>query len=86
MVAIANSNRPDVRRTRKALGITFSLIPGPNRKVQEEYGVYDEEKRRLTPATMVVDKDSIIRFKYVGKDDEDRPGLSRILSVLRQLR
>lgn len=86
VIAIGNGNRRDTENTRKALGISFTLIPGPNRQIQQEYGVYDEFKKRLKPATVIVDKQGFIRFKYVGRDDEDRPRLAMILGVLRELK
>ena len=86
VVAIANGNRGDTENTRKALGISFHLIPGPNRQVQQEYGVYDDFKKRLMPATVIVDKQGFVRFKHVGRDDEDRPNLSKVIAVLQDLK
>lgn len=86
VIAIANGNRRDTETTRKALGISFHLIPGPNRRIQQEYGVYDDLKKRLKPSTVIVDKQGFVRFKYVGRDDEDRPSLAMILGVLRELK
>jgi hypothetical protein len=34
---------------------------------------------------VILDRDGFIRWKYVGRDDQDRPSLSMILAVLREL-
>jgi peroxiredoxin len=86
VIAISNGNRRDTENTRKALGISFHLVPGPNRQIQQEYGVYDDFKKRLKPATVIVDKQGFVRFKYVGRDDEDRPALSKVIAVLQSLK
>jgi peroxiredoxin len=81
----STSDRADVERTRNALNITYSLIPGPNQKVAEGYEVWNAQ-RRLAIGTVIIDKAGIIRFVHQPiTGDEDRPTLSNILQVLKAI-
>ena len=51
-------DRVDVGKTKSSLGITFTLIPTPNRPVAKDFGV-------RTYATIIIDKNGIIRFKEI---------------------
>lgn len=86
VIAIASlGNRADVEKTQKVLGITFPLVYGPNRKVAEEFGVYDAQ-RKLAIATMILDKEGMIRFKHTARGDQDRPSFSKIISILKEIK
>jgi len=86
VIAISSrGDRRDVEKTKKALNLTFALIPGPNRKVAEEFAVYDQEKKRAI-ATLILDKEGMIRFKYISKDPEDRPSFSKIIKWLQEIK
>ncbi len=74
-----------MEKTKKALGITYPLIPGPNRKIAEEFRVYDQERKRAI-ATLILDKEGMIRFKSISKDPEDRPSFSKVLEVLQEIK
>jgi peroxiredoxin len=86
VIAISSiGGRADVERTQKVLGITFPLIYGPNRKVAEEFGVYNAE-RKWAIATFILDKEGMIRFKHAAKHDEDRPSFTKIIDVLKEIK
>ena len=69
VIAISTAGgQHDVERTESALGITFILIPTPNRKVVEDFGLkYDSFG--AVYATIIIDKGGIIRFKNVYNID-----------------
>jgi peroxiredoxin len=74
-----------VERTRDALKILFPLIPGPNRKLAEDYGVFNP-RWNYAIATLVVDKTGVVRFEHIAANDEDRPNAAKVIEVLRGLR
>jgi peroxiredoxin len=65
VIAFATSgNQDDVETSKSVQGITFTLIPKPNRKVVEDFGLkYDSFG--AVYATIIIDKGGIIRFKNV---------------------
>ena len=65
VIAISTrGNQDDVKISRMVQKITFTLIPKPNRKVVEDFGLkYDSFG--ATYATIIIDKGGIIRFKNV---------------------
>jgi peroxiredoxin len=67
---------------KKVLKITFTLIPQPNRKVAENYGVWDRYSDHAI-ATIIVDKNGVIRFKKVGEGS--RPTVSKIIKELQNI-
>ncbi len=81
MIAIATAgNKDEVERTKSSLGITFTLIPMPNRKVVEEFGLtYDLAEAAY--ATFIIDKKSRIHFKSVDSG-YIRTSTSRIIKEL----
>lgn len=86
VIAIASrGDWKDVEKTKKTLDLTFPLIPGPNRKIAEEFKVYDPERKRAI-ATLILDKEGMIRFKFISQDPEDRPSFSKILEVLQEIK
>jgi len=70
--------------TKSSLGITFTLIPMPNRKVVEEFGLtYDSAAAAY--ATFIIDKKGRIRFKSVDSG-YNRVSTSRIIKELHGIR
>ena len=86
IIAIATrGNHEDVQKTRNQLGITFTLVPVPNRKVAEDFGVYNPERKRAI-ATLILDKEGLIRLKYVSRNENDRPNFSKIIKILQDIK
>ncbi len=86
VIAIASrGNHQDVEKTRNQLGITFTLVPVPNRKVAEDFGVYDPKRNRAI-ATLILDREGFIRLKHVSKTENDRPEFQKIIDTLRGIR
>ena len=81
VIAIATAgNQKDVEKTKGSLEITYILIPTPNKKVVEEYGLrYDSYGAAY--ATYFIDKKGHIRFKRV-ESGSSRTSASRILKEL----
>ena len=78
VIAFATSgNQDDVKISRSVQKITFTLIPKPNRKVVEDFGLkYDSYGAAY--ATIIIDKGGIIRFKNAKSIDN----ASRIIREL----
>ena len=81
VIAIATAgNQQDVEKSRGSLEITYSLIPTPNKKVVEEYGlIYDSWGAAY--ATFIIDKKGYLRFKRV-ETGSSRTSASRIIQEL----
>lgn len=85
VVAIASKgNRKNEEKTQKVLNITFPIIPGPERKTAEAFGVWNN-KRQLAIATVIVDKQGKIRFIHKSSSDTDRPNASEIIEKLKEI-
>lgn len=85
VIAIASRDRRDVEMTQKALDLQFILVPGPNADLMKQYGAYNLQKGVALPVTFIIDKNGVVRWKYVGKNDFDRPEVRSILTELRHL-
>jgi len=86
VVAIASRNKSDVKKTQSTLNISYVLVPGPIPALMKQYGVYNEQNGLAVPATMIIDKAGILRWRYVGSNDSDRPNAAKIISELRKLK
>ena len=67
LIAISTAgDRDNVERTKSSLGITFTLIPTPNKKVVIEFGLSYADSGRVH-AAIIIDKKGRIRYKSVDK-------------------
>ena len=81
VIAIASKgDQQDVEKSKRLLGLTFTLIPKPNQKVAEDFGVWNQYRNRAV-ATIVIDKKGRIRFREVSNSD-DRTSASKIIREL----
>ncbi len=68
------------------IGIPFPILYNKDADVVKAYGVYDLLGDGLaTPATFVIDKQGVIRWKRVGSSVGDRPPASKVLEELGKL-
>ena len=84
VIAISTSgNQYDVELTKSFLGITYFLIPIPNRKVVEDYGLeYRFDGFAMAAyATFIIDKKGRIRYKRAD-EAMNRTSISRIIREL----
>jgi len=71
----------------ESAGIAFPILYNPQADVVKQYGVFGQVDPRLaTPSTFIIDKQGVIRWKYVGKSVADEPPASVVLEQLRQLK
>lgn len=84
IIAISSKgDQQDVVKMKRHLGLTFTLIPKPNRKVAEDFGVWNRYRNRAV-ATIVIDTKGRIRFLEVSNSD-DRTGATKIIEELQRL-
>ena len=81
VIAISTTgNQQDVEKSKRVLEITYILIPKPNGKIAEEYGLkYDSFGAAY--ATIILDKKGQVRFKSV-EEYSTRTSASRIIKEL----
>lgn len=69
----------------KGGGLVFLSDPG--HRVIDRYGIWNPEGRGWPhPATFVVDRQGIVRWKFVETDHRVRPSNEQILDALRKTR
>ena len=83
VIAISTTgNQDDVKSTKNSLGITYTLIPTPNRKVGEDFNLTFDQGAAF--ATIIIDKNGLIRYR--GDDRWDRrTSVSQIIKELQGL-
>jgi len=69
--------------------IDFTLIADPDNAVIDRYGVFnaDDSRRRAVPhpTTLVIDKQGVVRWKFIEIDFRIRPTNEAILAALAEL-
>ena len=69
--------------------IEFQLLADPDNAVIDRYGVYnpDDSRRRAIPhpTTLVIDKEGVVRWKFIEIDYRIRPTNEAILTALADL-
>jgi peroxiredoxin len=67
----------------------FPLLSDPDHRVIDRYGLFNpnESRRRPVPhpTTLVIDRDGVVRWKFVEVDYRIRPSNDDILAALRDL-
>jgi len=81
LIAISSAgDRDNVERTKSSLGITFTLIPTPNKKVVLDYGLRYADSARVH-AAIIIDKKGRIRYKSIDK----WPSLTKTSTIIKEL-
>jgi peroxiredoxin len=81
VIAIASrGDQQDVEKSKRVLKLTFTLIPKPNKKVAENFEVWDRYRNRAV-ATIIMDENGRIRFIEVSHSDY-RTSASKIIKEL----
>ena len=86
VIAISTrGDQQDVESTKSSLGITYILIPKPNKEIVEGFGLkYSPTKAAY--ATFILDNKGVIRFKDVGSYPmPEWTSISRIITELQAL-
>jgi peroxiredoxin len=69
--------------------VSFPFLLDEDRRVSKSYGLYHrigmDACNIAHPATLVMDRDGVIRFIYRGANQADRAPLEQVLDVLRKL-
>ena len=81
LIAISSAgDRDNVERTKRSLGITFTLIPTPNKTVVLEYGLRYGDSARVH-AAIIIDQKGRIRYKSADK----WPSLTKASTIIKEL-
>ena len=84
--AISTDDLSGAQSIASRVGISFPVLFDPAADVVEAYGVYDLLGDGLaTASTFVIDKQGVIRWKYVARGISDRPSVPEILEQLDEL-
>jgi len=69
--------------------ISFPFLLDEDRYVTKAYGLYHRLGKDAFniahPATLIIDKNAIVRFIYRGKDQNDRIPLAAVIELLKKL-
>ena len=65
----------------------FVMLSDPDHAVIDRYGLFNEDSGRSMPhpATYVIDKEGVVRYRFVEVDYKVRPTNEDILEVLKGL-
>ena len=68
--------------TREAL--SFRVLADPDRAIPTRFKIeIDTDKgTEVSPTAFIIDKEGVLRFKYVGSDPFDRPSTENLVEIL----
>lgn len=98
IVAISSDNVKEARKTEEKAKPEFPLLLDTNSEVIESYGILvkkrelkdmlalmHRKKNYAMPSVFLLDKEGIVRYRYVGKSYIDRPSNEDILKGIKKL-
>ncbi len=81
-MGISTDDELAILKTAKELGVSFRLISDTKRRIINLFGVLHPKQGIARPATYIIDKRGIVRFRHIGKNFADRPPIKMILQAL----
>ena len=85
-------NPEDLEQTRdfvakskiKREDLSFSVLADPDRAIPTKFKIKKptEKGEEVSPTAFIIDKEGVLRFKYVGSDPFDRPSTDHLVEIL----
>ena len=86
MLAISTDDLSKAKLFAGRMGLPFPVLYDPSAEVVRAYDVFNLLGDLLaTPSTFIIDRDGVVRWKYVGRDIDDRASVAQVLKQLRLL-
>ena len=88
MLAISTDDLSGAEAIAERLGISFPILYNPDAEVVMNYGVFNvlgDSPGLATPATFIIDRNGVIRWKYVAKRYADIPASDLVFQELRRI-
>ena len=87
--AVAQDEPEKLRELRDAQGTDLTFLVDPGAITIRQYGIFNDADGRGReiphPATLVIDKQGVIRYLRIDEDYRERPPVDHLLEVLRNL-
>ena len=71
-----------MNKTTRELGIRYRLISDPKRRIIKDFGVLHPREGIARPATVIIDRNGVVRYVHVGKYPSDRPSIQQVMQAL----
>ena len=82
--AEASTEQADFKKTKN---IEYMFLSDPEIVAIKKYGIFNEQDNtHVIPSIFIIDKNGVIRWKYVGKNAGDRPQPDAVLEALKRIR
>ncbi len=83
IIATSTDKYPSQKAFADHCELSFPLVADfPAFAAAKAFGVYNEERMTDSRVTFVIDKQGLVRLKYIGQDHGDRPSNSYLMEVL----
>ena len=79
-MAISVDEPADSKELKESLGLTIPLLSDPDMTVIHGFGVGMQAREIAVPTSFVVAKDGLVRWRYIGRTQADRPKPDAILA------
>ena len=83
VLAVSADNLQGAETAAHEWGPPFAILYNSDASVIEEYGVLTNKIAR--PSTFIIDRNGIIRWKYLAEGKEDRPSPQTVLRQIQAL-
>ena len=74
------------RLTVSELGLAFPVLSDSSRAYIREYDVLHPQEGIARPSLFILDRNGIVRWRYVGQNAADRPPIATVLEQLQAIR
>ncbi len=88
MLAVSTDDLSGAESIAQSVGLSFPILYDPEAVVVQSYGVLNalgDTPGLATPATFIIDKDGVIRWKYVARSYGDVPPTSLVIEQLQRI-
>ena len=83
MLAVSADDLSGAEQAARDWGPPFPILYDPGAGVIQDFGVYTGKLAK--PSTFVIDKDGVIRWKYIGANKNDRPSPGDVIQQLKAI-